>query len=520
VPKASPQKRFLTVIAVVLGGFVALAVLLTIRGSLIADFVRDIAESRLSTALGQPVAIGQLGFSLTPRPAFTGSDIRIGDATQQAPSVSLDRIEVFPVLRSFLQGSIHVTDVSLDGFTVSILRDASGRWRAPAVFPAPTRGAGGGIGIDRVRVAGGRLLIFEGANGALRERSRIDDMRTELLVGLKGLRLAPLTGRVGGAAISGEAETDPQSVRLDFSAPAIRDADLPALFGLLAASRPAVLRVDEPAAASVSVRIDRASSRLSGSGTLRAPALTIEPLRLQQLSAPFVVEGTQLTFTPTTFTINGGSHEGRFTLMLGDLPAWAMDGRVHNLDVGALLDTVAGRDTKLDGRGRLDAELKGRFEPGFLTRMHGGARMMVSNGVLHDFPLLATVNRALHLSEGDGQDTRFEELSASLTIARGTATTDDLIIQAGHLRTVLSGQIGFDRSLDLRGRAIVSAERVAAGVGSVRELARLRKASGEIVVPLTITGSLDAPKFDIDVGSVIREGVVDELRRRVRRLIK
>ncbi len=515
------HRRFLVVAAVVFGGIAALAVLLAIRGSLIAGFVREIAESRLSTAIGQPVAIGQLGFSLFPRPAFTGSDIRVGDTAQQAPAVSLDRVEVFPVLRSFLRGPIHITEVSLDGFTVSLIRGADGRWRAPAVFPAPTRSAGGGIDIDRVRVAEGRLLIFDvGVDGAIRERSRIDDMRTELVVTPAGVRLAPLTGRVGGAAISGEAETDSQSVRLTFSAPAIRDVDLPALFGLLAASRPAVVRVEEPAAASVSVRIDRATSRLTGSGTLRAPALTIEPLRLQQLNAPFLIQGAQLTFAPTTFTINGGSHQGRFTLMLGDVPAWAMDGVVRDLDVGALLDTVAGRDAKLDGRGRIDAKLNGRFEPGFLTRSDGAARLVVSDGVLHDFPLLAAVNRALRLSEGDGQDTRFEELSASLVIARGTATTDDLVIQAGHLRVVLSGRIGFDRSVDLRGRAIVAAERVAAGVDSVHELARLRKASGEIVVPLTITGSLDAPKFDIDVGSIIREGVVDELKRRLRRLFK
>ena len=514
------QRRFPTVIAVALGGITVLAVLLAIRGSLGAGFVREIAESRLSTALGQPVAIGDLGFSLTPRPAFTGSDIRVGDAAQQAPSVAFDRVEVFPVLRSFLQGPIRITEVRLDGFTVSILRDAGGRWRAPAVFPAPTRGSSGAVGIDRVRVAGGRLLIFDvDANGALRERSRIDELRTDLLVGPGGLRLTSLSGRVGGAAINGEAETDSQSVRLDFSATAIRDADVPALFGLLAASRPAVLRLDEPAAVSATVKIDRTTSRLTGSGTVRAPALTIEPLRIQQLNAPFVVQGTQLTFTPTTFGINGGSHEGRFTLILGDTPAWTMDGRVQDLDVGALLDTIAGRDAKLDGRGRIDAELKGRFEPGFLTRMDGAARIAVSNGVLHDFPLVAAVNRALRLSEGDGQDTRFEALSASLAISRGAATTDDLVIQAGHLRTALSGRIGFDRSVNLRGRAIVSAERVAAGVDSVHELARLRK-GGEIVAPLTITGSLDAPKFDIDVGTVIREGVVDELKRRLRGLIK
>jgi hypothetical protein len=83
--------------------------------------------------------------------------------------------------------------------------------------------------------------------------------------------------------------------------------------------------------------------------------------------------------------------------MLGNAPAWAMDGRVQDVDVGALLDTIAGRDAKLDGRGRIDAELKGRFEPGFLTRMDGSARMVISNGVLHDFPLIATVNRALRL---------------------------------------------------------------------------------------------------------------------------
>ena len=278
--------------------------------------------------------------------------------------------------------------------------------------------------------------------------------------------------------------------------------------------------MDEPAAASVSVRIDRATSRLTGSGTLRAPALTIEPLRVQQLNAPFVIQGGQLTFAPTTFTINGGSHEGRFTLTLGEAPAWAMDGVLRDVVVGALLDTVGGRDAKLDGRGRIDAKLTGRFEPGFLTRSDGRARLVVSNGVLHDFPLLAAVNRALRLSESDGQDTRFDELSASLVIARGTATTEDLVIQAGHLRAVLSGRIGFDRSVDLRGRAIVAAEQVAAGVDSVHELARLRKASGEIVVPLTITGSLDAPRFDIDVGTIIREGVVDELKRRIRRLFK
>jgi uncharacterized protein involved in outer membrane biogenesis len=150
------------------------------QGSL-ADIVRTGAEVRLSAALGQRVTVGRIGFSFRPRPAFTGSDIRIGGADQAAPSIHLDRIQVFPVLW-FLRGSVHITEIYLDGFTVSLLRDAGGRWRVPSVFPAPTRNAQAGIGIDRVRIVRGRLLIFDATGGGLRETSRIDEIRTDMVI--------------------------------------------------------------------------------------------------------------------------------------------------------------------------------------------------------------------------------------------------------------------------------------------------------------------------------------------------
>jgi len=140
--------------------------------------------------------------------------------------------------------------------------------------------------------------------------------------------------------------------------------------------------------------------------------------------------------------------------------------------------------------------------------------------VLHDFPLLTTVNRALRLADAESNDTRFEQLSATLAIARGVAATDDLVMTAGHLRVEVAGRIGFDRALDLRGRALVSADRVAEGVASVRELARARNARGEIEVPLTIAGTLDAPRFGLDMEAAIRQGVRDELMRRLRRIIR
>jgi uncharacterized protein involved in outer membrane biogenesis len=515
------RKRLLIAAAIVMAVLVAAGASLLVRQSALSALVRSTAEARLSAALGQPVSIGDIGFSLFPRPAFTGSAISLGGGEREAPSIQLDRVRVVPRIRSFFSDVVRIEEVRLDGFTISLLRDAEGGWHAPAVFGAPS-GEGGGVAIERVRIFDARVRIFDGtAGGPARQTSSIDAIRADLAIDAARVRLAPLEGRIGDAPISGEAVADATSIRLTFEAPSIADGDLPALFGLLGAARPSVVRLDRAAAASVSVSIDRSTARLSGKGTIAMPALTVEPLRLERLEAPFTIAGSRLTFTPTTFVLNQGTHGGRLTLALDrDPPRWTSDSRLEGIDVGALLDALAGRDAKIDGRGRLDARMAGRIEPDFVAGLDGRADVALADGVIHDFPLVATVNRALGLAESEGRDTRFERLAATLAIVRGVATTDDLRIDAGHLRFEAAGRIGFEGALDLRGRAIVARERVAEAVASVHELARLKNSRGEIALPLTIAGTVDAPRFGVDVGAAIKEGVRDELLRRLRGIIR
>lgn len=514
-----PRRTALVVIAI--AALVAVAAVVILRRSAMPGAVRTAAEARLAAALGQPVTIGEIGLVLVPRVAFTGSSVRVGAAGGDAPGVSLDRVRIVPRLRSLLGSTIAIEEVRLEGLTVSLLRDGQGRWHAPAAFPAPTGGEPVSVAIDRVSVWGGRIRIFDGADGRARQTSSIDAINAEMRVERGGLRLAPLGGRVGGARIDGEAIASPGAITLTFNAPAVADADLQALFGLLGAARPATVRLDRPGATSVTVRIDRTTSRLTGKGTLRIPALVVEPLRLQDVEAPFTIAGSQLTFEPITFTVNAGAHRGRVLLSLDSEPArWSADSRVERLDVGGLLDTLAGRDARIDGTGQLDVVLRGRVEADFVRGMEGGAHLWIADGVIREFPLLASVNRALRLAEAESNDTRFERLRATLDVGSGSAATNDLVIDAEHLRFELAGRMDFGGALALRGRAIVSAERAAAAVASVHELARIRNASGEIAVPLTIGGTFDAPRFGVDVERALREGARDELLRRLRGLIR
>ena len=514
------RTRLGVVSAVVLLACVALGVVLFVRQSTITGLVRASAEARLSAALGQPITIGEIGFTLAPRPAFTGSGVRVGLGDSPAPpALRIDRILVVPRFRSFFSDTVRIEEVRLDGFTVSLLRDRNG-WHVPAAFPAPTQGTRPGVVIERVHVNGGRLIVFDAFDGGVRETSSIDEISADMLIDGTGLRLAPLAGRVGSSRIDGEGTADAAAVRLAFNAPSINDADLPALLGLLGAARPAMVHLNDAAAASVTVTIDRARSRLSGSGTIRVPALTVEPLQMQRVESPFTIDGSTMTFDPTTFMLNGGTHRGRVRVALDASPArWSSDSQLDGVDVGALLDALAGRDARIDGRGAIRGKLQGRVEKDFLSGLDGRVRLDVVDGTLHDFPLLATINRALRLAEAAGNDTRFERLSATLAIAQAAAT-DDLVIDARDLRVQAAGRIGFDGALNLRGLAMISADRVSAAVASVHELARAKNSRGEIELPLIIAGTLGAPRFEVDVETALRRGVRDELMRRLRGLIR
>lgn len=507
-------------------GLLVLAVLAAVSGialrqSLMRGPLREAAQTRLSAALGQPVTIGSLGVSLFPRIALTGDDIRVGGAERQAPAIQLDRIRMVPTLGSLFSTAIQIDDVQLGGLVISVLRGRDGRWHAPAVAPLPTPAyAGTSVSIARVRIDDGQVRVFdENANG-MRETSTIDDIEADVVIDERGLRFSPLGGKIGGAEISGEARADQASVHLEFKAPRVDDASLSAMLALLGTERPDFLRLTESASVSASVRITRATSRLSGTGTLRAPAVALDPLRIRAFEAPFKIDGPQLTFQPTTFSLYGGSHRGTVSIAIdGRTPRWAANSQVSRLDVGSFLDALGGADTRLDGTAQLDASVGGPLGGALDTTMAGRAHIVVADGVVHQFPLLAAINRALRLAEGDSRDTRFERLSATLAIANGRATTNDLVLDARDVRVTAAGTIGFDRTLNLRGRATMSAERTAAAIASVRELSRLGR-DGRIELPLTISGTLDDPAFGVDVKGAIATGVKDELLRRLGRIIR
>lgn len=504
------------------GIVVALTIaVLALRSALVRDEVREAVESRLSATLGQPVSIGSIGVSLLSGIAVTGTDVRIGEASTLAPSVSVERVRIRPRISSLVSGGLVIDDVELRGFVIAILRGPDG-WQLPAVVPAPSPGAqGAGITIERVRLSDATLRVYDQDGASHRERGRIDAIAAEMLLDEGELRLPALTGRVGTSPLQGHAAIGPRTARLHLGSDAVADADLPVFLGLLGTERPSWLRLPVPGSLTADVEVDRESLRLSGTGSLGAPEMILEPIRLAAFEAPFVIAGSRLSFDPATFALYGGAHEGAVQFDVAEPPArWTTESVVRGMDVAQFLDALNQGDQRLDGTATVSATLQGRLGTSLIQSVRGRARVEVADGVIREFPLLAYVNTALRLAEREGRDTRFTRLTATLAIASGTATTDDLVLEASHLRVEAAGRIGADRSLSLRGTAAVSPDRSAEAIRSIRELSGLRNRRGEVEIPLTISGTLDDPDFTLDLAAVMKKGIADELRRRLLRIIR
>jgi hypothetical protein len=489
---------------------VAAAAALLIRRAIDPATLRAAAEARLTAMLGQPVAIGELSVSLAP-PSVAGTNVRVGrpptGTAPSAPALELRSIRLFPQLWSLISRPAIIEEIQLEGLTLSILRDREGRWLLPAAVPAPTADA------ERV--------FDESAAGQAREAASVDALSAEMFAEDTGLRFESIAGRIGTASIEGTARLDAERASVDLELSQIADGDLEPLLRLAGTARPNFLHLAHPATVALRVQIDRASSRLSGTGRVRAPQVVVGPLRLDDLAAPLAVEGTRLTFAPTTFAVSGGRYEGPVALDLSRTPPrWSIDGTVSELDAGQFLSALAGRDQRVDGKASIRAALRGIVGEALARTMEGRVTVRVADGVIREFPLLATLNRTLRLAEGDARDTRFERLSAAFSVEDGWATTDDLLLVAQEVRVEARGRIGFDRTLDLAGRAVLSPERSARAIRSVHELAALRNEQGELVIPLTITGTADAPTIALDLQAAITRSLKEELRRRLRGIIR
>ena len=171
-----------------------------------------------------------------------------------------------------------------------------------------------------------------------------------------------------------------------------------------------------------------------------------------------------------------------------------------NSQLGALIAALSGRgevDGTLTSRGQLEAKApdvnalsgggKIDIRPG---RIQGFSLVKSLLGSLASLPGVAAAATGKDLSRYD--DESFQYLTADYQVANGRVSTENLELAYQNATAYLHGSVGMsDRTLDLAGRVVLAKEADA-------EIAGEKRAKERVIPIAHITGTLDAPRLELD----------------------
>jgi uncharacterized protein involved in outer membrane biogenesis len=506
------------------------------------EALRLLAERRASAVLGTPVTIGRMRVHVFPVPAVVGTDVRTGSGgAANRPSVSFQAIRILPQWRTVLSKPLVIDAVELEGLALAVRRDREGRWILPGSAPG-ARSAGGGtadgdgaggvaglpgapasntLAVGRIGVRDGRIAVLDDVlrtRDGSAEVAVISGIQAELTRSPDGGGVLSMRAALGGSPLIGRIEVGPQALVAALRSASLRNEDVPALFALLGSTAPASLAIGGAAPLELSVRVARDTGAMTASGQLKAARVRFGTLAIADVAAPFRASANEVIVEPLTFRAYGGTERGTLRLRHDQTPvAWSLDTRADGLDINAFLSANTTAADRLLGTGQIIARLRGTTEAPLERHIGGTMSMALSNGVIRNFPLLATLNRALHVTGGNGTDTRFERLSATLDVSDGVMRTRDASLRAGELTALAAGALGFDRTIDMTGTAAFSREASARLIASVREISAARNEQGEVEVPFRITGSMDNPVFAINTEALLGRAIRKEIDRNIRK---
>ena len=224
-------------------------------------------------------------------------------------------------------------------------------------------------------------------------------------------------------------------------------------------------------------------------------------LTLDGLSGKARIIASGLSIDPVAFGVLGGRYQGSLALTLDhDTMRFSGVSTLSNIDMAAVT-AFAGNPDTITGRmsGRIDFAGRGADLASVMRTVRGKARIDIVDGIIKNLGLLNSVvvatsmragslERAASTAGSQSTDEPFSTLGATLMMADGSITTDDLRLESKDLLLSAAGTVRLVAStVDLKGRVQLSDE-LTQQAG--RDLIRYTQDQGRVTLPATITGSI------------------------------
>jgi uncharacterized protein involved in outer membrane biogenesis len=488
-----------------------------VRAVFTGDTVRTALAEQLSKALGQPVKVGDIAATIYPRVTVNLQEVRIGEPAR----ILVQSLHVGADFWALLSRRIEHARLELSGARVELPLPAFPVGRGSTSGSA-SRAPVELVSIDEIVlrgleiVSGGHTLtgdvevVPEGKGLSLRHVTFLAD---ETTIDVSG-RITDLSGPVGDVAIKAGALNFDRLLAFanDFATGSGMGAST-------AAAGPGRERARNPNAGSPGV------PPMNIALSLEADRATMGTLILDTLAGKARITPDTMALEPISFGVFGGRYVGSLMFALGAVPDFTLNATLTAVDMAAAT-AFAGSAGTITGRlsGRLNLTGRGRDASSVMNAARGTARVDIVDGVIKNLGLVrgvvvATSGRADAAGAGLGaRDEPFTKLGATLTVAGGSASTEDLRFESTDLLLAAAGTVRLEGSgINLRGQVQLSDE-LSKQAG--RDLVRYTQEGGRVTVPATITGSAEAPHVQIDIGSMARRALTNRANEEAQKALK
>jgi uncharacterized protein involved in outer membrane biogenesis len=310
--------------------------------------------------------------------------------------------------------------------------------------------------------------------------------------------ISNLDAAVGSTNIKGSASVT------GFSAPAVQFAlsankmDTDELQHLMAPAKPGAT----PGKASNGPSLLNSTT---GSGKLQIGTLKAQEMILTNVSAQVQLNHGLVTLSPLSSQIFGGSINGNISAdMRPQTPLCSAKVKLAGIDANALMSAVSSMKNQLYGSlsGNTDIRFALASSNDLAKTLNGSLAFSLAKGELKNVNIqseLAKAGKVLGNSslEGAGNSTAIKELSGTLNIANGVATTNNLKGALDNVSLTATGSFNLvNQDVDMHATATLPGS---SGLGIV-----LANSRGQTVVPVIVTGNLTHMNFVPDLVAIAK----------------
>lgn len=466
---------------IALGGAVFLVVLLAALAIAVpmlvdVDRYRPQVVAFIQKQTGKPAEIGRLTLTLFPTLSIRVDDFVLGNPSgfPDGHVIQATRIYVEVDARALWNRQVIIQSLEVNEPIIHLYSSARGKWNfenppkpqatasEPPVFTLGT--------ISRVTITGGELtaarLLPSGEPGpnyfeAHAVESELEQVDLNAFTGATAASLSP-------------------DMRSPDTRPSHSFLGAPLVYAQTTAPQPAA------------------------HGTFRAQSLRFGEFEVTSVRTQLRLFPKQVYFDDLNFDLYEGQASGNLAFnFAGRNPSYDVEAQMSGVDVARLLDSFPDARGKMTGTMEGNIKLSGAItnpaEP--LAGMSGAGQMSIRDGELPSLQLnknMMMLARFANLGPASGDPSSFSSISADWNIANRTITTQKLTIIGDGVDVEGSGSVALagEGRLDYEGVATVAAENNPV-TSLVANLTGASFADGKMMLPFTLSGTLENPNFKI-----------------------